>query len=387
MSLRLRGIGGDQLESLADAILNKELSTRRYGRTREMDYVFPDDNLTMGNVDESLTRLGARNPIDVQWDQNGNVKGFSGGSVIRNDFGGINLDQVPTPQGRDYTKYSPSVVNSTESELVRAQLYPELYGGATGQIGLARDMGLAHRYNDYPSYHSMNDQMSVDPAVLDYLLRGGFTKGKADKPIRDTAFSKAGGAGTKAREQILVPGTDERVIDLRGQESSDYFDNRGRSFLNQWLGQRGGSMGTAESVIFPPGRPSHMDHVQSLSSSIDTVGPSGWGYSDSPSNFSYLDKDYNVNTKLNYDLQTVHQLGRIADILRQKGYGSKIPPNLTDTQLSDPNRKRLSQNEAIGELIMNTLPPTASVEDMRLALQLLQQAEAEQMMWSGRLAS
>ena len=145
-------------------------------------------------------------------------------------------------------------------------------------------------------------------------------------------------------------------------------------------------MGTAQTQIFPPGRPSHMDHIQSLSSSVDVKGPQGWGYSDDPTNFSYLDQDYNVNTKLNYDLQTVHQLGRLADTLRQKGYGKNLPPNLTDKELSDPNRKRLSQNEAIGELVMKTLG-VESVPNMKLALELLRQAEAEQMAWSGRLAS
>ena len=84
-------------------------------------------------------------------------------------------------------------------------------------------------------------------------------------------------------------------------------------------------MGTAQSQIFPPGTPSHMDHIQSLSSSIDVKGPEGWGYSDDPTNFSYLDQDYNVNTKLNYDLQTTHQLGRLADTLRrQRGYGQQF---------------------------------------------------------------
>ena len=100
----------------------------------------------------------------------------------------------------------------------------------------------------------------------------------------------------------------------------------------------------------------------------------------------YLDKDYNVNTKLNYDLQTVHQLGRIADTMRQKGYGKQLPKNLTDKELSNPDRKRLSQNEAIGELVMKTLG-TDKIENMQLALQLLKQAEAEQMAWSGRLAN
>jgi hypothetical protein len=130
-----------------------------------------------------------------------------------------------------------------------------------------------------------------------------------------------------------------------------------------------------------------MDHIQSLSSSIDAKGPAGWGYSDDPTNFSYLDADYNVNTKLNYDLQTVHQLGRLADTMRQDGYGARLPKNLTDQELGDPDRKRLSQNEAIGELVMKTIPPTADTKELEYALGMLRQAEREQMQWSGGLAS
>jgi hypothetical protein len=130
-----------------------------------------------------------------------------------------------------------------------------------------------------------------------------------------------------------------------------------------------------------------MDHIQSLSSSIDAKGPAGWGYSDDPTNFSYLDADYNVNTKLNYDLQTVHQLGRLADTMRQDGYGARLPKNLTDKELGDPDRKRLSQNEAIGELVMKTIPPTADTRELEYALGMLRQAEREQMQWTGGLAS
>ena len=139
-------------------------------------------------------------------------------------------------------------------------------------------------------------------------------------------------------------------------------------------------MGTAQTQIFPPGTPSHMDHIQSLSSSIDAKGADGWGYSDDPTNFSYLDQDYNVNTKLNYDLQTVHQLGRLADTMRQDGYGANIPPNLTDKQLGDPNRQRLTQEEAVKDLIVRTVRPN-NTEDLEYALGLLRQAESEQSSW------
>lgn len=378
-------LGGDRLEAAADALLNDLTGSTRYGKTREMDYVFPGDRLTADNVDESITRLGARNPAKLTYGPDGSIVGIEGGDVIRNKKGGINIDQVPSPYGRDYVKYSPSVVDSTTSELVEAQLYPERFTGATGQLGAARDMGLAHRYNDYEGYRAINDRMEVTPEAL---ARFGavVTKGRADKPV--AAAMSGGGAILGSRgDTVLIPGTDKVFSSLPSDEKAAYLGERGDVFLNQWLQQKGGSMGTAQSVIFPPGRPSHMDHIQSLSSSIDAKGPAGWGYSDDPTNFSYLDADYNVNTKLNYDLQTVHQLGRLADTMRQDGYGARLPKNLTDKELGDPDRKRLSQNEAIGELVMKTIPPTADTRELEYALGMLRQAEREQMQWSGGLAS
>ena len=380
-----RALGGDRLEGAADALLNDILNTKKYGTSREMEYVFPDDRLTVDNVDEAITRLGARTPATLEYNDAGDIASITGGEAIRNKKGGINIDKVPTPRGADYVKYSPSVVDSSKNVLVEAQLYPERFANATGAVGAARDMGLAHRYNDYDAYRAINNRMEVTPEALD-KFNSVVTKGKAEKPI--AAGMSGGGAILGSRgDVVLIPGTDKIFSQLSKDEKSAYLKQRGDAFLNQWLSQKGGSMGTAQSQIFPPGRPSHMDHIQSLSSSVDVKGPEGWGYSDDPTNFSYLDQDYNVNTKLNYDLQTTHQLGRLADTLRQGGYGGSIPPNLTDKQLSDPNRKRLSQNEAIGELVMNTIPPTSGAEDLEIALQLLRQAEREQMQWSGRLSS
>ena len=380
-----RALGGDRLEGAADALLNDILNTKKYGTSREMEYVFPDDRLTVDNVDEAITRLGARTPATLEYNDAGDIASITGGEAIRNKKGGINIDKVPTPRGADYVKYSPSVVDSSKNVLVEAQLYPERFSNATGAVGAARDMGLAHRYNDYDAYRAINNRMEVTPEALD-KFNSVVTKGKAEKPI--AAGMSGGGAILGSRgDVVLIPGTDKIFSQLSKDEKSAYLKERGDAFLNQWLSQKGGSMGTAQSQIFPPGRPSHMDHIQSLSSSVDVKGPEGWGYSDDPTNFSYLDQDYNVNTKLNYDLQTTHQLGRLADTLRQGGYGGSIPPNLTDKQLSDPNRKRLSQNEAIGELVMNTIPPTSGAEDLEIALQLLRQAEREQMQWSGRLSS
>ena len=223
--------------------------------------------------------------------------------------------------------------------------------------------------------------MEITPEALE-RFRNVVTKGKADAPIAK-AMSTGGAITGRRKDSVLIPGTERVFSSLDKEEKSDYLGERGGVFLNQWLQQKGRSMGTAQTQIFPPGNPSHMDHVQSLSSSIDVVGPEkGWGYSDTPTNFSYLDEDYNVNTKLNYDLQTVHQLGRISDTLRQAGLGDRLPPNLTADQLSDPNRPRLNQQEAISDLINRTIPAGSSDDELELALKLLRQAEAEQTSWS-----
>ena len=375
-----RLLGGDRLEGAADALLNDLTNSSRYGKTREMDYVFPDDKLTASGVDEVITRLGARTPTKLTYDADGRIIAIDGGNVMRNAKGGINIDQVPSPQGRDYVKYSPSVVDSSNNVLVEAQLYPERFMDATGQVGAARDMGLAHRYNDYDSYRAINNRMEVTPEALE-RFGSLVTKGKAEAPIAK-GMSGGGAINGSRGDTVLIPGTDTIFSSLSSKDKAAYLKERGDVFLNQWLQQKGGSMGTAQTQIFPPGRPSHMDHIQSLSSSIDAKGAEGWGYSDDPSNFSYLDADYNVNTKLNYDLQTVHQLGRLADTMRQDGFGARLPRNLTDKELGDKDRKRLSQNEAIGELVMKTIPPTSDTKELEYALALLRQAENEQGQWS-----
>ena len=373
-------LGGDRLEAAADALLNDVLGSKRYGGTREADYVFPSDELNLGNVDEAITRLGARTPATLQYNDGGTIIGIEGGNVIRNKKGGINIDQVPSPRGRDYVKYSPSVVDSTKDPLVEAQLYPERFAGATGQLAEARDMGLAHRYNDYEAYRAINNRMEVTPEALE-RFGSLVTKGKAEAPIA-RGMSGGGAINGSRGDMVLIPETDRVFHSLDKGEKAAYLAERGDVFLNQWLQQKGRSMGTAQTQIFPPGTPSHMDHIQSLSSSIDAVGPEkGWGYSDARSNFSYLDRDYNVNTKLNYDLQATHQLGRMADTMRQAGYGDQLPPNLTDKQLSNPNRQRLTQEEAVKELIVRTVRPN-NTEDLEYALKLLRQAEAEQAAWS-----
>lgn len=372
-------LGGDRLEAAADALLNDLTGSKRYGKTREADYVFPDDKLTIDNVDESITRLGARTPANLTYGKDGKIIRIDGGEVIRNKKGGINIDKVPSPKGKDYVKYSPSVVDSTKNQLVEAQLYPERFEGATGPLGEARDMGLAHRYNDYDAYREINNRMEITPEALERFA-SVVTKGKAEAPIA-TGMSGGGAINGSRGDTVLIPETDRVFSSLGKDEKAAYLKERGEVFLNQWLQQKGRSMGTAQTQIFPPGTPSHMDHIQALSSSIDSVGPEkGWGYSDDPTNFSYLDQDYNVNTKLNYDLQATHQLGRMADTMRQAGYGDQLPPNLTQEQLGSKTRQRLTQDEAVKELIIKTVRPN-NPEDLEYALSLLRQAEAEQLAW------
>ena len=273
-------LGGDRLEAAADALLNDLTGSKRYGKTREADYVFPDDQLNIGNVDESITRLGARTPAKLTYGKDGKIIRIDGGEVKRNKKGGINIDQVPSPKGRDYVKYSPSVVDSSKDQLVEAQLYPERFEGATGPLGEARDMGLAHRYNDYDAYRAINNRMDVTPEALERFA-DVVTKGKAEQPIADV-MSTGGAIMGRRGDMVLIPGTDRIFNTLSADEKSEYLKERGDVFLKQWLNQKGRSMGTAQTQIFPPGTPSHMDHIQSLSSSIDDKGAEGWGYSDSP---------------------------------------------------------------------------------------------------------
>ena len=101
-------------------------------------------------------------PTTLTYDDAGRISDIQGGNVIRNKKGGINIDQVPSPKGAEYVKYSPSVVDSSKNVLVEAQLYPERFMDATGQVA-ARDMGLAHRYNDYQKYRDINNRMKVTP--------------------------------------------------------------------------------------------------------------------------------------------------------------------------------------------------------------------------------
>ena len=170
-------------------------------------------------------------------------------------------------------------------------------------------------------------------------------RGKGNTPLRSNGFVKSGGIGTPKRSQILIPGTNTRFIDANKATQSAYLDDRRNQLVGQWLRQGGGSIANPSTVIVPPGSFSHMDHVQSLSSSKDTIGDKGWGYSDADENYSYLDEEANVHSKLNYSIQGQHQLMRLADFMRQKNLPA--PPRLTRDQLSDPDRERLSTESAL----------------------------------------
>ena len=220
-----RLLGGDRLEGAADALLNDLTNSSRYGKTREMDYVFPDDKLTAEGVDEVITRLGARTPTKLTYDSDGRISAIDGGNVIRNAKGGINIDQVPSPRGRDYVKYSPSVVDSSKNAVVEAQLYPERFTNATGQLGAARDMGLAHRYNDYDSYRAINNRMEITPEALE-RFGSLVTKGKAEAPIAK-GMSGGGAINGTRGDMVLIPGTDKIFSSLSSKEKAAYLKERG----------------------------------------------------------------------------------------------------------------------------------------------------------------
>ena len=106
-----------------------------------------------------------------------------------------------------------------------------------------------------------------------------------------------------------------------------------------------------------------MDHIESLSSSVDTKGPEGWGYSDDPSNYSYADAEYNVHSKLNYGIQGTHLMMKLADDMRRAG--EKFPARLSQSELGNPNRVRLS-DEAGAIRLATDEAPSADIAGPRL---------------------
>jgi hypothetical protein len=310
----------------------------KYQSYREIDEVFPE-KLTRDNADESLLALAPRTPITgIDSVSNSPI----GGEAILDSKGRVNLDQIPfNPNELSHT--APDAVNSDADPLLGAFLNPNAVNvkDLDGNPSLSRavNLGKAMSANDTEAYRRAGMPVEVTDEAAEYLA-GMFTKGKNNTPLRSSGFVKAGGLGTDSRAQILIPGTDTRFVDASKDQQGRYMDDRNVAFVKQWLGQGGASIGNVRPTIVAPGKNSHMDHVQALSSSVDTVGADGWGYSDSPSNFSYLDAEANVHAKLNYSLQGQYRMMKLADEMRRQGRA--FPARLTQTQLGDPNRKRLT---------------------------------------------
>ena len=327
---RLNAVGS----ALLDEINEGKTNFKGY---REIDEVFPEQ-VNINNADSVLLALAPR--TDVKIDDSGNV---TGGNAITDNQGRVNIDNVPfDPRMLSHT--APDAVNSSTDRLMQGFLNPDDVD-ATKDPALARAVGLgqAMRANDVAAYRDVGTPVDVTDDAAAYLA-GKFTKGKGNKPLRSSSFVKVGGLGSDSRSQILVPGTRDRFTDLDKAGQGEYMDERNTALMKQWLMQGGGSIGNPSMTIVPPGMNSHMDHVQALSSSIDTVGqPKGWGYSDDPTNFSWLDAEANVHSKLNYTLQGQYMMMKMADEMRKKG--QPFPARLSQSQLGDPNRKRLTDEE------------------------------------------
>lgn len=333
-----------RLNAAGSAILDEILGTgSKYQSYREIDEVFPE-KLTRSNADETLRALAPTTSIEI-----GDDNVIIGGDAILDNKGRVNLDRIPfNPQELSHT--APDAVNSDTDPLLRAFLRPDNID-LKANPGFARAVGLgrAMRANDTVAYRQAGMPIEVTDDAAEYLS-GKFTKGKNNTPLRSSSFTKVGGLGTDSRSQILVPGTDTRYLDLDKAGQSAYMDQRTVDLTKQWLQQGGGSIGNPRATIVPPGVNSHMDHVRALSSSTDTLGPGqGWGYSDGIENFSWLDAEANVHSKLNYTLQGQHLMMLMADQMRKKG--QSFPARLSQSQLGDPNRKRLTDEGGAIRLI------------------------------------
>lgn len=339
---RLRKAGDADYQGKLNAVASQLLDDINEGKTnfsgyREIEEVFPGQ-VTLENADTVLRALAPRTKVSIS--PNGTV---TGGEAITDNQGRVNIDNVPfDPRMLSHT--APDAVNSSTDRLMQGFLNPDNVD-ATKDPALARAVGLgqAMRANDVAAYRDVGTPVDVTDDAAAYLA-GKFTKGKGNKPLRSSSFVKVGGLGSDSRSHILVPGTRDRFTDLDKADQSAYMDERNTALMKQWLMQGGGSIGNPSMTIVPPGMNSHMDHVQALSSSIDTVGqPKGWGYSDDPTNFSWLDAEANVHSKLNYTLQGQYMMMKMADEMRRKG--QPFPARLSQSQLGDPNRKRLTDEE------------------------------------------
>ena len=327
---RKAAVGG----ALLDAV-NAEVGTKtNFGGYREMDEVF-GNRVSRYNADEVLGALGARTPVSF------NGSEVVGGDLVTDKKGRINLDTIPSDSNQ-LSRTAPDAVNTDVDKRLGAMLFPEQMTEVPSEMKRAHAIGSAMMANDPVAYKKAGMPIEVDDDAAEYIT-GQMVKGKNNQPLRSTGFVNAGGLGTESRGQILIPDTDVRFNDADKATQKAYKDKRAVDFMQQWLRQGGASIGNPSTVIVPPGKKSHMDHVQSLSSSVDTVGDKGWGYSDAPSNFSYLDEEANVHSKLNYDIQGQHLMMRLADEMRREG--QPFPARLSQSQLGDPNRRRLTDEE------------------------------------------
>ena len=347
-----------RLNAVASQLLDDIKGTDRYSKSRFVDEVFPE-TLDMSNAEETLRALAPRTEVTINNDGT-----IIGGDAILDNQGRVNLDKIPSNNAELYNT-APDAVNSDSSEQMRALLYPEQVEESPA-LKRARDIGMAMQRNDVDAYQRAGTPVQVTDEAAEYLA-SKFTKGgRTPKPLRSTSFAKVGGLGTEKRSQILDPTTDRRFLDLSKEEQKAYMDRRVVDLTKQWLAQGGASIANPSTVIVPPGVNSHMDHVRALSSSKDTVGDTGWGYSDAPSNFSWLDAEANVHSKLNYSLQGQHLMMRLADEMRRKGQA--FPARLSQSELGDPNRERLSDEKGAIRLMSDKASDTTEAGENLLSI-------------------
>ena len=316
----------------------------------------------MDNSDATLLALAPRTEVNIRDD---NV--IVGGDAIVDSKGRVNLDKIPF-SANELSHTAPDAVNSDADPLLAAFLRPDNINlDANPGLRRAVQIGSAMRANDPAAYRAAGMPVEVTDDAAEYLS-GMFTKGKNNTPLRSTGFVKAGGLGSESRSQILIPGTNTKFTDLSKEQQGAYLNVRNKNLVKQWLQQGGASIGNPRETIVPPGAASHMDHIQSLSSSRDTIGAGGWGDSDATTNMSYLDAESNVHSKLNYGLQGQHLMMLMADEMRKKGQA--FPARLSQSQLGDPNRKRLSDEEGAIRLI--TDKATNSTEAGENLLEVIQ---------------
>ena len=346
-----------RLNAAGSYLLDDILGTgNKYQNYREIDEVFPDE-VNIGNAEKVLLSLAPTTKVNIDSDRN-----ITGGDAILDNKGRVNLDRIPF-NNKELSGTAPDVVNTDKDAGMAALLNPDGVD-TTGNPALQRavKIGLAMRANDPVAYRAAGMPVAVDDEAAAYIA-SRLSKGKNDAPLRSTGFVKAGGVGTPKREQILIPGSDLKFNDAPKDVQKEYLDQRNINLVKQWLMQGGASIGNPRATIVPPGEYSHMDHIRSLSSSIDTKGNEGWGYSDDPSNFSYLDRDSNVHSKLNYDIQGQHLMMKLADDMRKAG--EAFPARLSQSELNNPDRVRLS-DEAGAIRLATDKAPSADVAGPRL---------------------